>query len=487
MITIKSDQKEARGCYENSLKQQRSVCHVTSTPPPGAGERRSEVEVVRGTQGDLEMEEAALGGSGVAQAEAEKESMITPRESGIARAVTASERRSHPAEGWVETEIQGKKFKQGGSLSDDTQRQIAGVIERHLDAFAWSAFDMPGIDPDFLCHRLAMDPQVRPMRQRRRKFNEERRQVIHEETRKLLTAGHIREIQYPEWLANVVLVKKSNGKWRMCVDFTDLNKACPKDSYPLPSIDALVDSASGCQLMSFLDAFSGYNQIRMHPMDECKIAFMTERSCYCYKVMPFGLKNAGATYQRLMDRVLSSMLGKNVQAYVDDMVVTSREKEQHVTHLEELFATIAKYGLKLNPENFIFGVEAGKFLGFLLTERGIEANPEKCAAIIAMRSPASVKEVQQLTGRLAALSLFMSAGGEKGHPYFQCLKRNSRFVWTKECEEAFVRLKEYLASPPVLCKPQVGTPLCLLCCNREGRSVQYWSKSKTRPRDLFIS
>ena len=243
------------------------------------------------------------------------------------------------------------------------------------------------------------------------------------------------------------------------MDFTDLNKAWQKDSYPLPSIDALVDSASGCQLMSFLDAFSGYNQIRMHPMDECKTAFMTERSCYCYKVMPFGLKNTEATYLRLMDRVLSPMLGRNVQAYVDDMVVNSREKEQHVTDMEELFATIAKYRLKLNPEKCIFGVEARKFLGFLLTERGIEANPEKCAAIMAMRSPASVKEVQQLTGRLAALSRFMFARGEKGHPYFQCLKRNSRFVWTKECEEAFIKLKGYLASPPVLCKPLEGTPL----------------------------
>jgi len=323
VITIKSDQKEARRCYENSLKQQRSVCHVTSTPPPGMDERRSEVEMVRGTQGDLEMDEAVPGESGVAQDEAEKESMIAPRESGIARAVIASERRPRPAEGWVETEIQGKRFKLGGPLSEDTRRQIAGVIERHLDTFAWSASNMSGIDPDLLCHRLAMDPQVRPVCQRRRKFNEERRQAIHEETRKLLAAGHIREIQYPEWLTNVVLVKKSNGRWRICVGFTDLNKACPKDSYPLPSIDALVDSASGCKLLSFLDAFLGYNQIRMHPMDECKTAFMTEWSCYCYKVVPFRLKNAGATYQRLMDRVLSPMLGRNVQAYVDDMVVTS--------------------------------------------------------------------------------------------------------------------------------------------------------------------
>jgi len=126
---------------------------------------------------------------------------------------------------------------------------------------------MPGIDPDFLCHHLTMDPKVRPVRQRRRKFNEERRFVVQEETHKLLSARHIREIQYPKWLANVVLVKKTNGKWRNCVDFTNLNKACPKDSYPLPSIDALVDSASGCKMLSFLDAFSEYNQIKMHPKE----------------------------------------------------------------------------------------------------------------------------------------------------------------------------------------------------------------------------
>jgi len=206
--------------------------------------------------------------------------------------------------------------------------------------------------------------------QRRRKFIDDSQHVIREETQKLLNVGHIREIQYLEWLANVELVKKASGKWRMCVDFMDLNKACPKDSYLLPSIDALVDNASGCRLLSFLDAFSGYNQIRMHPRDECKTTFMTELSCYCYKVMPFGLKNAGTTYQRLMDRVLAPMIGWNVQAYVDDMVVTSQVKDQHVVDLEKLFTTIARYKLKLNPENCVFGVEAGKFLGFLLTELG---------------------------------------------------------------------------------------------------------------------
>jgi len=449
VINIRFDQKEAKKCYENSLKNKRSICHVTTTPPPGVRPEQENRQVV-----DTVLEVAA-------RVEEEKNCPEIARKSGIARALIASEKRPQPVEEWLEKKIGGKTFKLGKTLDGETQDQIAKVISRHLDAFAWSASDMPGIDPDFLCHRLAMDPQVMSIRQRRRKFNEEKRQAIRDETQKLLAVGHIREIQYPEWLANVVLVKKSSGKWRMCVDFTDLNKACPKDSYPLPSIDALVDSASGCKLLSFLDAFLRYNQIKMHPMDEEKTTFMTERLCYCYKVMPFGLKNAGATYQRLMDKVLAPMLGPNVQAYVDDMVVTSLEKSRNVTDLEELFVTIAKYKLKLNPEKCIFGVEAGKFLGFLLTERGIEANPDKCAAILAMRSPTTVKEVQQLTGRMAALSRFVSANGEKGHPYFQCLKKNNRFVWTRECEEAFVKLKAYLASPSVLYKPRMGTPLRL--------------------------
>jgi len=183
------------------------------------------------------------------------------------------------------------------------------------------------------------------------------------------------------------------------------------------------------------------------------------------------------------------MLGRNVQAYVDDTVVTSQQKEQHVADLEELFTTITKYRLKLNPDKCVFGVEAGKFLGFVLYERGIEANLEKCAAIIGMRSPISVKEVQQLTGRMAALSRFVSDGGDKGHPYFQCLKRNNRFVWTQECEEAFVKLKEYLASPPVLCKPELGTPLRLYFAVTEKAtsSVLLQEQDRVQKPSYFVS
>jgi len=190
----------------------------------------------------------------------------------------------------------------------------------------------------------------------------------------------------------------------------------------------------------------------MHPVDEEKTTFMGEAATYCYKVMPFGLKNVSATYQRLIDRILKLFPQRKVQAYVDDMVVTSSTAEAHAADLEELFTTINSYGLKLNPD---------KFLGFLLTKRGIEANPDKCSAILNMRSPTNIKEVQRLTGRIAALSGFLPRAGDRGHLYFKCLQKGKSFEWTDECETTFKQLKEHLSCPPILCRPIQGEPLKL--------------------------
>ncbi|RDX98108.1 hypothetical protein CR513_19021, partial [Mucuna pruriens] len=134
------------------------------------------------------------------------------------------------------------------------------------------------------------------------------------------------EIQYPTWLANVVMVKKASGKWRMCIGYTDMNKAFAKDPYPLPNIDRLVDGASGFALLSFMDAYSGYNQVRMHLHDEAKTTSITDIGTFYYKVMPFGLKNMGATYQRLMDKIFEEIIGTNIEVYVDDLVVKSKTR-----------------------------------------------------------------------------------------------------------------------------------------------------------------
>ena len=155
---------------------------------------------------------------------------------------------------------------------------------------------MLGIDPSVIVHRLNVNLASLPIRQKKRVFAQERDKAIAEEVRKLLEDGFIQEVYYPDWLANVVMVKKANGKWRMCVDFTDLNRACPKDSYPLLRIDTLVDSTARHELLSFIDAFSGYNQIKMNKEDQERTSFVNSQGLFCYKVMPFGLKNVGATY-----------------------------------------------------------------------------------------------------------------------------------------------------------------------------------------------
>jgi len=203
----------------------------------------------------------------------------------------------------------------------------------------------------------------------------EKRVAARQEADMLVKTGFIKKACYTTWLTNVVMVKKSNGKWRICTNYIDLNKACPKDSYPLPSIDRLVDGVADHHTLSFLDAYCGYNQIQMHSRDKEKTTFMTDCNNFYYEVMSFGLKNAGGTYQRLMDYIFKRMLDWNVKVYVDDNVVKSDSCQQHIKDLQEVFQALCDHGIRLNPDKCVFGVEGGKFLGFMLTHRGIEANP----------------------------------------------------------------------------------------------------------------
>uniref|UniRef100_A0A2N9H0S8 Integrase catalytic domain-containing protein n=1 Tax=Fagus sylvatica TaxID=28930 RepID=A0A2N9H0S8_FAGSY len=349
--------------------------------------------------------------------------------------------------------------KVGADLPPKMKESLVQFLKENKDVFAWSHEDMPGINPSIISHKLNVDPSLRPIKQKRRVFAPERNNAIMEEVDKLLTANFIREVFYPDWLANVVMVKKSTGKWRMCVDFTDLNKACPKDSFPLPRIDQLVDSTAGHKLLTFMDAFSGYNQIVMDESDQEKTSFITSRGLFCYKVMSFGLKNAGATYQRLMNRMFHDQIGRNVEVYVDDMLVKSKEEDVHLDDLRETFQTLRKYQMKLNPSKCAFGVYSGKFLGFMVSQRGIEANPDKIKAILEMQPPKSTKEVQRLTGRVAALNRFMSRSTDKCLPFFKTLKK--AFEWIDECQQAFEELKRYLTEPPLLSPSKQGEELYL--------------------------
>ncbi|XP_075473861.1 uncharacterized protein LOC142504905 [Primulina tabacum] len=338
----------------------------------------------------------------------------------------------------VETEP-GKHVRVVRDINASTRVNLLNCLKANISVFAWSQQELAGISPQVAEHKLNIFPGSRPVKQKKRHFDPEKDEVIEEQVGELLRAGHIREVQFPTSLSNVVLVPKSTGKWRTCVDFRDQNKACPKDCYPLPLIDQLVDSTSRCELLSFLDAYQGYHLIPLALEDQDKASFITSGGTFCYVVLPFGLKNAGATNQRLMNHVFQRQIGRNIEVYVDDILIKTREVSCFIDDLAEIFTTLKQYGIKLNPAKCVFGVRSGKFLGFLVTDRGIEVNPKKIKAIIDMISPQSVRDVQKLTGRIAA--------------FFE----ESTKVWL--CEQAFQDLKKHLAELPVLIKPELGEKL----------------------------
>ena len=197
----------------------------------------------------------------------------------------------------------------------------------------------------------------------------------------------------------------------------------------------------------------------MDPNDQEKTSFVTGQGTYCYRVMPFELKNARATYQRLVNRMFHKQIGTSMEVYIDDMLVNSITAELHIAHLSEAFQILRKYNMKLNPAKCASEVSAGKFLGFMVNNRGIEANPYKIKAVLDMSPPSSIKEVQRMTGRITALSRFVSRASDKCQPFFQVLKK--AFQWDTRCEETFSALKTYLSSPPILVSPSEGELLTL--------------------------
>ncbi|XP_021839912.2 uncharacterized protein [Spinacia oleracea] len=284
---------------------------------------------------------------------------------------------------------------------------------------------------------------------------------VKEEIQKQLDANFIKPIKHPEWLANVVVVPKKDGRVRVCIDFRDLNAASPKDYFPLPHIDVLVDSTAGHAMFSFMDGFSGYNQILMSANDMPKTSFITPWGTFCYRAMPFGLKNAGATYQRAATTILHDLIHNTVEVYVDAMIVKSHDRGNHVEELKSFFDRIRKYNLRLNPQKCMFGVTSGKLLGFVVSQDGIKVDSDKVKAIQELPPPKTEKEIRGFLGRIQYISRFISQLTTRCEPIFKLLKKNVPKKWNDECQASFDSMKEYLSNPPVLMPPKPGQPLIL--------------------------
>jgi hypothetical protein len=310
-------------------------------------------------------------------------------------------------------------------------------------------------------HKLDIDPVFKPIRQKEERYTPERCEAIRLEVNKLLEAGFIRRVVYPSWLANLILVEKSDGSWHMCIDYTSLNKACPKDEYPLPRICQIIDFMSSCELLPFLDAYSGYHQISLVIDDEEKTAFITSFGIFCYTKMVFGLKNGGATYQKCVHTVLESQIGRNVEAYIDDKVVKSEKRGDLLDDLKETFENLHKSKMMPNPKKCVFGVSSGKLLGYMVSSRGIDANPKNVEAIENLQPPGTRKEIQKLTGMMAALSRFISKSEEHGMPCYRLLCKADGLQWDDQATTTFVELKQYLKSLPTLVPPKPDDMLLL--------------------------
>nr|XP_017228314.1 PREDICTED: uncharacterized protein LOC108203710 [Daucus carota subsp. sativus] len=322
---VRGCQYDSRECYLQSLKGFRksrslkepadanasevvNMTYIVQFPDEEDSFKRIKGKEMMEVDSDAELKPCSIWEKG--------ETSRTKEESDLDPRLPLESTKTGPAEDTIEIQVgeakEAKVLRIGSKLKGELKANLIHFLRSNLDVFAWCHADMIGIDPG-----------------KRRPVSGERAQALKEEVDRLLGAKLIKESFYLTWLANPVLVKKPNGKWRTCVDFTDLNKACPKDSFPLPKIDQLVDATAGHALLSFTDAYSGYNQIPMHEPDQEHTSFITDRGLYCYIGMPFGLINAGATYQRLVNIMFKEQIGKTMEVYVYDMLVKSKEAQDH--------------------------------------------------------------------------------------------------------------------------------------------------------------
>ncbi|GJS98565.1 reverse transcriptase domain-containing protein [Tanacetum coccineum] len=342
-----------------------------------------------------------------------------------------------------------QKIVIGRQLPTKIKIRLQGLMRAYADVFAWTTAHMTGVPRTIIIggeafnteHRVNELKHLEPVKQKKRSLAPERNKAIHTQVEELTKANILREVKYQTWVSNPVIVKKANERWKLCVDFTDINKACPKEHHSLPMIEQKVEDLHRHRLKCFLDAYKGYHQIPIAEKHEEKTAFYTREGVLCYRRLPFSLKNAGATYQRLIDKLFNHQLRRKIEVNSDDIVIK----------------------------------KDGIFSRQLITKQGIKANPSKLKAISDLQPPKSINEIQNLNRKLAALNCFLSKGADKTLPFMRTLKSctSAKMVqWTTEADEAFRRMKELLEALPMVTTPIKGETLIMyLAASEESISA----------------
>jgi ribonuclease HI len=351
------------------------------------------------------------------------------------------------------------------NLDSSFREELIKLLKEYKDCFARDYSQMPGLDRSIVEHRLPVKPGFRPYKQPPRKIYKDEVLVdVKKEVERLIDANFIRHADMRSG-SQTSSLSKNNGKMRVCIDFKDLNRATPMDGYPMPIADLLVDAAAGHKVISFMDGNAGYNQIFMAIEDISKTAFRCPGHIGLFEwiVMTFGLKNAGATYQRAMNYIFHELIGKIVEIYIDDVVIKSLNHDSHLEDLKRTLECTRKHGLKMNPNKCAFGVSVGEFLEFLVHEGGIEVSKKSMKAIDEVVPPTNLKELQSLLGKINFVRRFISNLSQKVLPFSPLLriKKDQNFVWGDEQQKAFDEIKQYMKEPLVLVPPQLNKPFKL--------------------------
>lgn len=303
--------------------------------------------------------------------------------------------------------------------------------------------------------------EQKPVQQKLRKIHPNLESQIKAELNKLLKAKIIFPVRHSNWVSNMVLVRKKNGDIRICIDFRNLNKASQKDNFPLPNMEQTLHSVAGSELMFFLDGFSGYNQILVHPDDRLKTTFRTKWGTYAYQKMPFGLINAGATFQRAMDIAFKGLLNKSIVVYLDDITVFSKKRSNHVHDLKQIFKRCRKYGISLNPTKSFFALNQGKLLGFIVSKDGIDIDPDRIKEIYEIPFPHNKKSMQSFLGQINFVKRFVPYFSQIILPLQMMIKKNSVFKWGSAKKEAFDSIKQSIINSPALSTPNFSNHFIL--------------------------
>eukprot|EP00253_Pinus_taeda_P022334 PITA_22334 len=317
---------------------------------------------------------------------------------------------------------------------------------------------MKGVHPSVCTHHIYIKEVCKPVRQPQRRMNPALKDIVKEELQKLLDAGFIYPIFDSEWVLPLVLVTKKNGKWRICVDYRELNKATKKDHFPLPFIDRVLDGLAGKKFFSFLDGFSGYNQIQISLKDQDKATFTCPWGTFSYRVLPFGLCNAPTTFQRVVLSIFAELVHDSVEIYMDEFNPYGSNFQEALTNLGKVLTKCIEMNLSLSPEKCEFLMIEGTVLGHTVSQQGLQVDPNKIAIIQKVPPPQKIRDVQSFLGLVGYYRRFIKDFSKLASPLFSLLGKDVEFQWTDDCQGALDELKDKLVSAPILRGPDWSLP-----------------------------